>query len=315
MTTAWLVLALGDNREHGGNDGYDDNPAEHYSWDSTVQNHARLAVGDVIALWDRKELIGVSTIEAIDIDTDEKTLYSCPRCKKAGNIKPRLREKPIYRCGKCGALFDDPDKTKKTVTTYRSRHGAAWIGARGLLTGAELRALCDSPKSQLSMRPARWAKLRDALLEVRRVDVAWDGDGEEEAVDRKRIEGGHRMANVRARVGQGPFREQLLKDHGEVCAFTGPTPAAALQAAHLYSYADESEHHDWGGLLMRNDVHSLFDRGQIVVNPNSGLIEIDDELHGYSLYAGLHGRIPAARLRPEHEVWLSAHWRSHRTPG
>ncbi|MFJ4315806.1 HNH endonuclease [Streptomyces lavendulae] len=312
MTTAWLVLALGDNREHGGNDGYDDNPAEHYSWDSTVQNHARLAVGDVIALWDRKELIGVSTIEAIDTDTAEKVLYSCRQCQKA-DIKRRIRERPTYRCGKCGALFDDPIRTTKTVTTYRSRHGKEWIAGRGLLTGAELRALCDAPKSQLSMRPARWEKLRDALLQVTGTNILpTTGAALEESGDRRPIPGGHRRANVRTRVGQGPFRQQLLTDHGQVCAFTGPAPAAALQAAHLYSYADESEHHDWGGLLMRNDIHSLFDRGQIAVNPETGLIEVDDELRDYPLYAGLHGSRPLAGLRPEHEVWLAAHWRSHR---
>ncbi|MFF9360597.1 HNH endonuclease [Streptomyces griseoluteus] len=308
MTTAWLVLALGENREHGGNDGYDDNPAEHYSWDSTVQNHARVAVGDVIALWDRKELIGLSVIEAIDTGTAEKTLYFCPQCQKA-DIKRRQRQTPAYRCGQCRAQFDIPGRKTKTVTTYRSRHGKDWQDRRGLLTGAELRALCDSPKSQLSIRPARWEKLRDALRELTG-ELPWEPEDDE----RTPILGGHKLSNVRVRLGQSAFRARLLQEQGEQCAVTGAAPAAVLEAAHLYSYADSGEHHDFGGLLLRRDIHRLFDLGHIGVNPDSGLIDIDASLRSYPLYAQLQGQPMAVQLRPEHKAWLEAHWLSKRTP-
>lgn len=43
-TGAWLCLAVSGRRQHGGNDGYDDNPSSHYSWDSTVPNHAARAM-------------------------------------------------------------------------------------------------------------------------------------------------------------------------------------------------------------------------------------------------------------------------------
>ncbi|MCX5014787.1 HNH endonuclease [Streptomyces sp. NBC_00555] len=312
MTTAWLVLAVGDERQHGGNDGYDDDPSQHYSWDSTVPNHAELKVSDVIALWDKKQLLGLGVISEIETGSEVKTLYFCPECKKA-DFKRRKRLKPTCLCNQCGARFEEPGSKTKTVTTYRSRHGEAWMDGRGLLTGAELRALCDSPRSQLSMRPARWEKLRDALLALEGIDFE-DLDIDDEADGdpvRKPIAGGHRMTSVRTRQGQPAFRKQLLKDHGEVCAFTGPTPAAALQAAHLYSFADTGEHRDWGGLLMRADVHTLFDRGQITISPDTGLIEVSPDLHPYPAYAALHGQAPAVALRPEHEAWLAAHWRSH----
>ena len=68
MTTrrAWLLMAVGENRQHGGNDGCDDEPDTHYSWDRTVNNHAALKAGDAVALWDKKQLLGVSTIEEIE---------------------------------------------------------------------------------------------------------------------------------------------------------------------------------------------------------------------------------------------------------
>ncbi|MET9549963.1 HNH endonuclease [Streptomyces sp. NPDC006627] len=304
VAAAWLMLALGANREHAGNDGYDDRASLHYSWDSTVQNHARVAVGDVIALWDRKELVGVSVIEAINTASAEKVLYSCPRCGKA-DIKRRHREKPAYRCGKCGHLFAAPRQKTKSVTTYRSSHGKRWMNGRGLLSGSELRALCESPKSQLSMRPARWERLRQALLDATGQastvkDIA--------AAARLAIAGGHKESLVRTRVGQEAFRARLLREQGEVCAFTGPTPADALEAAHLYSYAESGEHYEYGGLLLRRDIHRLFDLGHIAVDVASGTLDVIPSLHGYPCYKQLHGQRVAVQLRPEHRVWLDAHW-------
>ncbi|QDN79480.1 HNH endonuclease [Streptomyces sp. S1A1-7] len=309
MTNAWLLLAVGDDRQHGGNDGYDDNPREHYRWDSTVPNYGRLAVGDVIALWDKKELIGVSVIDGIETGSAEKTRYFCPQCKKA-DFKRRSRMTPACRCNQCGAEFDTPGGKVETVTTYLSRHGRTWIDGRGLLTGAQLRALCDSPGSQLSMRPARWEKLRDALLATGKADAAAGLAGQQHK--RVPIPGGHRFAKVRARVGQAAFRAALLREQGELCAISGPAPADVLEAAHLYSYADTGEHHDFGGLLLRRDLHRLFDTGRIAVDPETGLMDTAPELDGYPIYAELHGKPLALSLRPEHRVWLTAHWNTHR---
>ncbi|MET8575494.1 HNH endonuclease signature motif containing protein [Streptomyces sp. NPDC005012] len=313
MTTAWLMLAVGDKRQHGGNDGYDDNPRYHYSWDSTVPNHGNVAVGDVIVLWDKKELIGISVIHAIETGTDEKAVYSCALCGRA-DIKRRSTVTPAYRCDKCKGEFDTPHREIKTVTTYRSRHGKTWIsgpdGLGSVMGGAELRALCDSPRSQLSMRPMRWEKLHAAILDIVGEDeVPVELDGGENTP----IRGGHKVSKVRVRVGQSAFRERLLREQGEQCAMSGKAPAAVLEAAHLYSYAESGEHHEYGGLLLRRDIHRLFDLGQIAVDPVTSLIDVAPELHSYPLYAELHGQPVTVELRPEHLVWLEAHWLSKRT--
>ncbi|WP_406123306.1 HNH endonuclease [Streptomyces sp. NBC_00989] len=311
MTDAWLLLAVGDAREHGGNDGYEDNPREYYRWDSTVPNHARLAVGDVVALWDKRELIGVSVIDGIDTGTEDKTRYFCPRCGRA-DIKRRSRMSPACRCKQCGATFDTPGQKVEPVTTYLSRYSRRWVDGRGLLTGPQLRALCDSPNSQLSMRPARWEKLRDALLATGRADAAAVSALAGTRYRRVLIAGGHRFARVRARVGQAEFRAALLEEQGQQCAVTGPAPADVLEAAHLYSYAESGEHHDFGGLLLRRDVHGLFDNGRIAVDPETDLLDVDPGLDAYPVYAELHGKPLALALRPEHRVWLAAHWNAHR---
>src|SRR4051794_28063566 len=105
LPSAWLLMAVGYDRQHGGNAGYVDDPATMYAWDSTVPHHADLAVGDRIVLWDKRASLGVSAIERIDRGSEVKILRKCPSCHKAG-IKARKTKTPQYKCYKCGEEFD-----------------------------------------------------------------------------------------------------------------------------------------------------------------------------------------------------------------
>lgn len=155
VVDAWLLLAVGDDRQHGGNEGYSDDPPTRYEWDSTVPNHGALRPGARIAIWDKRMLMGASVIEDIEHGHATKTLLSCRYCGKA-SIKARKRLTPVYKCYSCKRVFDEPRMREVEVVTYRSRHGAQWIDLSGTLVGRELRALCLHPRSQLSLRPLRW---------------------------------------------------------------------------------------------------------------------------------------------------------------
>jgi hypothetical protein len=308
MSTVWFVLAMGGERQHGSNDGYDDDPSSHYSWDDTVPQHGNIAAGDVIALWNKKTLLGMSVIEKIDTGSAVKPVYFHKACGKA-DFKALKTGDERWWCNKCEARFAERGSRMKDVTTYRSHHSRAWQDMTGRLTGEQIRALCDKPRSQHSMRPARWEKVRDALKDA--------GAGMPAAVtDKARavIRGGHRPATVQVREGQVQFRKHLLEAHGEVCAFSGPTPAVAMEAAHLYSYADESVHYEYGGFLLRRDLHRLFDLGHIAVHPETGKLDVGKAVADYPLYGHLHGQDLFVALRPEHRVWLGAHWDKHRSP-
>lgn len=309
---AWLMLAVGADRQHGGNDGYDDDPDAHYSWDDTVPNARTVAVGHRIVLWDKAAVIGVSIIETIERDHTEKMLYRCPRCGRA-DIKARKRQSPRFRCFPCADTFETPSITVASVERFRTRHDASWVDLRRCLDGRVLRELCVSPGSQLSMRPLRWNAFTDALRAAGR---GRDVIRLQEAVEwSRRSSEGHREARVRVRVGQAKFRDRLLAVQGPVCAMTGPAPSAALEAAHLYSYAEVGKHHDDGGLLLRSDIHRLFDRGDIAVHPHMITIDIRDELLSYPSYAALHGRPLATTLSASQVGWIQKHWNQHRSSG
>lgn len=99
---------------------------------------------------------------------------------------------------------------------------------------------------------------------------------------------------------------------GCVCAISGAAPAAALEACHLYSYASIGQHHDHGGLLLRRDIHRLFDFGQLAINPSTMTIDVSPPLHAYPGYAELAGQPLRVSLTAGHRRWLTEHWRQHR---
>ena len=103
----WLCVSA-DKSEiaYAGNDGYDEELGIYYSWDSTVNNASRLSEGDLIAIWNKKQLLGFSIIDRIELSNSTKRFFTCPSCKKSA-IKARKTKTPIYRCQQCGNTFDE----------------------------------------------------------------------------------------------------------------------------------------------------------------------------------------------------------------
>jgi hypothetical protein len=76
----------------------------------------------------------------------------------------------------------------------------------------------------------------------------------------------YQARQVVARRGQVRFRQMLLDVYGGQCAFTGYFGGEALEAAHIVPYCGSDSDHVANGLLLRADVHTLFDHGLIVVD-------------------------------------------------
>jgi putative restriction endonuclease len=72
----------------------------------------------------------------------------------------------------------------------------------------------------------------------------------------------------RVRLGQGAFRVMVTDAYDRRCAISGEKALPVLQAAHIVPVSDGGLHRIDNGLLLRSDVHTLFDRGYITVTPN-----------------------------------------------
>ncbi len=114
---------------------------------------------------------------------------------------------------------------------------------------------------------------------------------------------------IRPRRGQGAFRSEVIDAYGRRCAVTRERTLPALDAAHIRPYKEGGEHEISNGLLLRRDIHSLFDRGYVTVTPDLRFEvskKIREEFENGRHYYSLHGskvHVPEKSLSvPEPEV-------------
>lgn len=79
------------------------------------------------------------------------------------------------------------------------------------------------------------------------------------------VEFGESLA--RHRLGQHGFRLRITDAYRRRCAVTGERALPVLQAAHIRPVARQGEHRVDNGLLLRSDIHTLFDRGYVTITP------------------------------------------------
>lgn len=117
---------------------------------------------------------------------------------------------------------------------------------------------------------------------------------------------------ARPRLGQGAFRVVVTDAYERACTVTGEHSLPALEAAHIRPFSDEGPHEIGNGLLLRSDLHRLFDAGYVTVTPQRRL-EVSSRLredfqNGKSYYP-FHGHLltapPAQQNYPdlEHLRW------------
>ncbi len=278
---------MGDERRFQSSSGYADVVESHYVYDSTVPNARRVGVGDLVVVRDRDAVLGAAYVERIDVDHHaEKVRYRCPGCAST-NFETRKTLRPTHLCRKCRLEFEERGLVTIEVTRYVAWYGGTWRGIGGALSVERLRAVSANNSTQQSINPLRINGLEE-LLRERLVPLPPPARTSPVVA---RPQGGHRDALVKVRNGQASFRRQLLQRYGLVCAVTGPCPVEALQAAHLRAFAEHATHRVEEGLLLRADIHQLFDRGLMVIHPTTLTVHVAPALCAYPVYEVLEGRV------------------------
>src|SRR5262249_15620479 len=70
---------------------------------------------------------------------------------------------------------------------------------------------------------------------------------------------------ITPRLGQGAFRIAVTEAYGRQCAVTNGKVLPALDAAHIKPYGEGGDHVMPNGLLLRKDIHSVFDSGYVTI--------------------------------------------------
>ena len=120
------------------------------------------------------------------------------------------------------------------------------------------------------------------------------------------------------RLGQGGFRLAVIDTYSRMCAITTEHSLPVLEAAHIRPYEEGGEHDLRNGLLLRADIHKLFDKGFVTVTPDYRRFLVSrrlmDDYRNGRVYYDLQARIkeeggihlpsdPALRPDPELLAW------------
>jgi hypothetical protein len=103
------------------------------------------------------------------------------------------------------------------------------------------------------------------------------------------------------RRGQVEFRRKLDLMYGSKCCISGCTVSWALEAAHIVPYKDSQSDAACNGLLLRSDLHALFDAGHLAIDPDSKRVWLSAEAQGWKEYGDLHGSAVLASPQPGFE--------------
>ena len=82
---------------------------------------------------------------------------------------------------------------------------------------------------------------------------------------------------IKPRLGQGAFRLTITDSYERRCAVSGEKTLPILDAAHIHAFEAGGEHTPSNGLLLRTDIHRLFDLGYVTVSPD-GRFEVSSRL-------------------------------------
>lgn len=109
-----------------------------------------------------------------------------------------------------------------------------------------------------------------------------------------------RVQMVALRQGQPQFRKSLLTAYGSRCAITGTAVESVLEAAHIWPHKGEQTNEVWNGLLLRADLHTLFDLFHLTVEADSLQVRVSPALQATE-YEALDGTVLTVPSAPDEQ--------------
>ena len=117
--------------------------------------------------------------------------------------------------------------------------------------------------------------------------------------------------SIGRRRGQAKFRSILFGQYEHSCAITSCNVASLLDACHVKPYSDFADYNPSNGILLRTDIHTLFDLDLIKIHPKTGRIYVSKSIKD-DFYQGLNGslvRKPTNKTAQINKKYLEERWK------
>jgi hypothetical protein len=113
------------------------------------------------------------------------------------------------------------------------------------------------------------------------------------------------LREVVRRQGQQKFRQSLIVAYGGCCAITGCPVTPLLEAAHITPYLGPDTNSITNGLLLRADLHTLWDLGLLAVDPGTQMVWVSSKVNDPT-YKKLSGSLLVQPAHPSQRPSFSA---------
>jgi hypothetical protein len=192
------------------------------------------------------------------------------------------------------------------------------VGPRGGVSSAKCRITIKGVTAELDYRPfSRFNLARGMLLGVVRLTFIDEDRTEVRHVDWK-VEGSNAftpasfeparyrmppikdyagpgrharrvLTTVRERKGQSAFRKMLKRIYNNSCCVTECAVSQTLEGAHIDEFEGPDSDHPQNGLLLRRDIHALFDANLMGINPRTRIVFFAPEVLSFPEYSRING--------------------------
>jgi hypothetical protein len=194
-----------------------------------------------------------------------------PKVNKLGrNLQPNNSSRQIWFQDQLSKIASSL-KSTKIPWRFQTPSGEHWQLDQGAVGHAMANGYLLTPLDGVVLGEVR---IRDLL------DLS-DNGARDEIRRRKR------QGQILSRPGQQRFSRAIRTAYGNMCAVTKCKVAAALEAAHIRIKKGRDFNELSNGILLRADIHTLFDSGLITLTLDGERLEISDKIRKSS-YSSLH---------------------------
>lgn len=211
-----------------------------------------------------------------------------------GAIKGRLTTWARTRGLTTTAIAEIPALSEFVALSEKLRQTPEFLDRNKTGNGMYAAALSNYQKYLQSIELLREKKLADYgphLLQVAKIETEAS-----EPFDPKNQEDGRArvLREIVQRRGQAKFRKTLIIAYNGRCAITGCSVTPLLEAAHITPYLGPDTNSITNGLLLRADIHTLWDLGLIAVDPKLRNVWVSPKITDttYSVLTGASLMLP-----------------------
>ena len=272
-----------------------------YTYETNDRSKKQIAANDLLFLRDQKRLLAVAHVESVSTEKRERVVPTCPVC---GVTKVEMRKKRDipYRCFN-GHQFAEQAEVRQMTIVHTAFFAHECVKITAPIEPSELRPFETTNSKHIKLKLAditglcgyvarrdhNIAPILRSWLRSRTLEL---GERDADTIEASPLsvmdEQDRPFQAIRARRGVASFREKLINRYGARCMISGCNVLGFLEACHVSKYQGTEDNHPANGILLRSDLHTLFDLDLIGINPADMSVTIHADLLNteYQKFAG-----------------------------